>query len=87
MVGYFMCYYYLSIIIFVSIAHFVVFVFVNWWLGSKPSQRRCSTRELHMYTASTFGGDEENKDSTSGKEKRISKFVILDIVVIEQSIL
>lgn len=46
-----------------------------------------STMELHMYTASTFGGDDENKDSTSGKEKRITKFVILDIVVIEQSIL
>lgn len=45
-----------------------------------------STMELHMYTASTFGGDDENKDSTSGKEKRITKFVILDIVVIEQSI-
>lgn len=33
MVGYFKCYYYLFIIILVSIGHFVVFVFVNWWLG------------------------------------------------------
>lgn len=40
-----------------------------------------------MYMAWIFGGDDENKDSTSGKDKRITKFKFLDIVVFEQSIL